>query len=182
MKKILSFLIVLAICQSSFAQGGWIRNNTSYGNRQYRIAIDSTLFFPTGCGSAVLRGTDLKQAAVYFDSCAAVMYVYNPSTKAWSNVAAGAGVTEVRVEGFVGGAAPVVTGTMQTVTGIYAGSDTISSVAFSNKRVSVIRGFQIVPGINPGDGSIYYQKDVVSNNIILNVGLQSGEYVKIETF
>lgn len=68
-----------------FAQGGYLRPNTNYGTRQYRLGIDSTLFYPTGNGApTTLRGYDLKQGALYFDSTNNKVYNYNPKTSTWS--------------------------------------------------------------------------------------------------
>lgn len=87
MKKLFVLIIITLLSYMSFAQGGFTRPNTSYGTHQYRISLDSTFFYPTGCGAASLRSSDLHQSALYYDSCAHRTYVYDPSTTSWSLLA-----------------------------------------------------------------------------------------------
>lgn len=94
MKYIFAILLV-CVGYASSAQGGYLRPNTSYGTRLYRQAIDSTLFLPTGCGApsgtTTLRGSNLKQSAVYMDSCNARVWFFNPKLSDWIDVTAGGG-------------------------------------------------------------------------------------------
>lgn len=86
----------------------------------------------------------------------------------------------VVVECIIGNTA-VVTGTVYTVSGLTNGSDTVTSDAFIDKRVRVVRGALTLPGQDPGDGSYYYTKIPSANNIILNSPLVTGEFIRIET-
>jgi len=83
MKKLLT-IIFLLIASHGFSQGGFIKVNNSYGTISNRGSFDSTLFLPTGCGTASLHGYDLNKAALYYDSCGHQFYGYDPSTKIWS--------------------------------------------------------------------------------------------------
>jgi len=89
MKKLIILCFLFA---SLLSFGQWTRPNTSYGFRQYRIALDSTFLFPTGCGApASLKAVDLHMAGLYFDSCGHVAFVYDPSTATWDTLGAGGG-------------------------------------------------------------------------------------------
>lgn len=90
--KYLVFTLAIFLAFADNASAQWTRPNTAYGNRQYRIAIDSTFFFPTGCGTpngvSGLRllpssSGNLKQSAIYFDSCGGQFWVFNPKSSAW---------------------------------------------------------------------------------------------------
>lgn len=74
-----------------------------------------------------------------------------------------------------------VTGTSYPVTGITDGSTIINCFAFANVRLFVERGSVQIPGINPGDGSMYYTKNLADTFITLNTPLTSGELIYIET-
>lgn len=76
---------------------------------------------------------------------------------------------------------PVVTGTINPVTGIVNGSNIITSDAFIGVRVIVIRGNGPIPGINPGDGSNYFTKLPAADFISLNEFLVPGEFIRIQT-
>lgn len=89
MKKIFVILFIL-VSAKGFSQGGWIKPNNSYGTIYNRGSFDSILNFPTGCGTAILRGYDLKKSALYMDSCGNRLYYYNPSNSTWYVVASAA--------------------------------------------------------------------------------------------
>jgi hypothetical protein len=89
-------LIILAINQSSSAQI-YTKPNNSYGTISNRISPDSTFFFPTACGiptdttslfSQGFSGNAQKmaKAALYYDSCGHKLYIFDPTTKSWSEV------------------------------------------------------------------------------------------------
>src|SRR6266699_2155298 len=92
MKKIIVTLL-LFIALKSFSQGGFVTPNFSYGNIQKRISIDSTIFLPTGCGSASLQAYNLHKAALFFDSCNHIVWWYDPAINSWDtlNKAGGGG-------------------------------------------------------------------------------------------
>lgn len=88
--------------------------------------------------------------------------------------------TTVVVECIVDGT-PVVTGTVESVTGITDGSTVVTCNAFANVRVRVSRGNIFIPGINPLDGSNYYTKVITDNFITFSSPLVNGEFIYIET-
>lgn len=55
-----------------------------FGYQYKRTANDSTLSIPTGSGAPSLRNGKNDKAAVFFDSSAAVFYMFNPRTQTWS--------------------------------------------------------------------------------------------------
>ena len=89
MKKIF-FIGLLLSSLVGYGQGGWLKPNNSYGTISNRASIDSTLFFPTGSGAPSLRGYNLRKGAVYLDSTAFQLWVFNPSTSLWDSVHIGA--------------------------------------------------------------------------------------------
>ena len=92
MKKLL-FILTLLFSLGASAQilPPWLKANNSYGNVSNRQAIDSTLLFPTGCGAPTsLRATDLKRAAIYYDSCNKRLYLYDPKRSTFDSVHVGA--------------------------------------------------------------------------------------------
>lgn len=92
MKKLLTILFTLATV-SCLAQGGWTRPNRTYGNITYRAAFEKTLFFPTGCGAPVLNAYNLKQSAIYTDTCSSPskLYWFDPKDSVWNEVTSGGG-------------------------------------------------------------------------------------------
>jgi hypothetical protein len=102
MKLIIKFFWTALLTFLAFqtcAQGGWLKPNSSYGNIANRISLDSTFFFPTGCGSPSLRGYNLHKAALYYDSCAGLLWIYNPKLVIWDTVTtssfSGSGITSL---------------------------------------------------------------------------------------
>lgn len=75
----------------------------------------------------------------------------------------------------------VITGTTEAITGISEDSNTITSNAFIGVRVIVIRGNIPIPGIDPGDGSKFFTKQLNSDFITLNEPLVLGEFFRIQT-
>lgn len=86
----------------------------------------------------------------------------------------------VVVQAVVDGALSV-TGTFDPVTGLTDGSSVVSSNAFANARVFVERGNVQIPGIDPGDGSMYYTKVTGATNITFSSPLVAGEFIYIQT-
>lgn len=88
MKRILLLLAIVTGFTSVNAQN-W--NNVA-GRWNYQwLRGDSTLFFATFCGAPVgtagLHGAKFKRmSAIYYDSCAATMYVFNPKDSSWAKV------------------------------------------------------------------------------------------------
>ncbi len=76
---------------------------------------------------------------------------------------------------------PVVTGTLEAVTGIVDGSNTITCAAFAGVRVIVIRGNAPIPGIDPLDASNFFTKLFANDFITLNNPLVHGEFIRIQT-
>jgi len=93
MKKI-ALIVTILLCglvgrsQSVFLPA----NVTAYGEKKNRVKIDSTLFFPTGCGTPNLHVSyPVRMAALWYDSCGNNMYVYDPSLDSWATVGSGGG-------------------------------------------------------------------------------------------
>ena len=93
MKKI-ALIVTILLCglvgrsQSVFLPA----NVTAYGEKKNRVKIDSTLFFPTGCGTPNLHVSyPLRMAALWYDSCGNNLYVYDPSLDSWATVGSGGG-------------------------------------------------------------------------------------------
>lgn len=78
--------------------------------------------------------------------------------------------------------APFVTGTGYPVIGIVDGSLIISCAAFAGKRIYMERGSIFVPGIDPGDGSVFYTKNIADSFITCSQALAHGELIYIEAF
>lgn len=94
MRKLIFILLTLISIQS-FSQGGWLRNNTSFGSRQYRGSDDSTRFIPTGITPSLRLGTggasaNLHQGAIFMDSTNHKFWVYDPKRNAWDSLHMGA--------------------------------------------------------------------------------------------
>jgi hypothetical protein len=96
--NILVLLICLAVTNKALSQtpvtpsrhGQWTKPNVSYGEIKERISIGKVLLFPTACGAPdSLYATDLGQAAIYFDSCGATLYRYDPKSHEWGAVGGG---------------------------------------------------------------------------------------------
>lgn len=76
---------------------------------------------------------------------------------------------------------PVVTGTLNHVTGITDGSIVITCTDFAGVRVIVERGHIPIGGIDPLDGSAYYTKNLADDFITLSAALVNGEFIYIQT-
>jgi hypothetical protein len=93
-KYLALILIILSFSFNAHAQ--WIKPNNGYGTISNRQNVKTVLLFPTGCGTpAALNSADSAQLgwAIYGDSCNNKAYLYNPATKAWSEIAGGSGST-----------------------------------------------------------------------------------------
>lgn len=89
--------------------------------------------------------------------------------------------TVIVLEGFVGSAFMLI-GTTNTITGLTAGSQSITIGDLAGKDIDyVVRGNILVPGLVTSDGSTYYTKDKASTSINFSDPLQPGEYLKIKT-
>lgn len=92
MKKL--FLFLLAFISIS-ASAQIYQSQNGYGFQYKRLKIDSTLHIPTFNGIPDLRNSvDSSTAAIAIDSTNGKFYFYNPSTKAWSEIAGGTGTTD----------------------------------------------------------------------------------------
>ena len=81
MKKLLLIITILFITTTAFSQ---YTPSSGYGSKIARTVIDSALFIPTGCGKPTsIKSVDLNRASIYYDSCAAKLWQYNPKTKLW---------------------------------------------------------------------------------------------------
>ncbi len=78
------------------------------------------------------------------------------------------------------GAAPVVTGTAEPVTGLTDGSSVVFCDAFADLRVTVKKNGNRLPRIDKGDGN-YYTKDQIENFISFSNALATGDVIYIET-
>lgn len=85
------------------------------------------------------------------------------------------------IEGVVGGTVRVI-GTNDPVSGIADGSTMISSDVFAGMHVRVVRGNLVVPGIDPMDGGMYFDKVQANDFIALSQPLINGEYFRVEGF
>lgn len=101
MKKIVLFAALIFICGSVFSQIYTPVTPTTYGNHANREQVDSTFLYPTGCGSPSLRSYDKKMSALFYDSCAGKMYIYNPALATWDEAGGGDGKV-VDLFGFFG--------------------------------------------------------------------------------
>lgn len=86
----------------------------------------------------------------------------------------------VVIEAVVGGNISI-TGTLAAVIGIEEDSNEITCFEFAGRRITFIRGNVPIPGIDPGDSSNFYTKDLASNTILLSSPLIEGEFIRIET-
>lgn len=86
----------------------------------------------------------------------------------------------VVIEAVVGGNISI-SGTAAEVIGIEEDSTEITCFEFAGRRLTFIRGNVPIPGIDPGDSSNYYTKDLASNTILLSSPLIAGEFIRIET-
>jgi len=104
MKKLLSAILLLMVFGAN-AQI-YTKPNNSYGTISNRVSIDSTLFFPTGCGvpldtlwlfSQGFNGNAEKKHkfALYGDSCGHMAYIWEPSLQAWMPLGGGMGVDSI---------------------------------------------------------------------------------------
>ena len=93
MKKIIIALCFLLSFLGVNAQGGWLKPSNSYGTIENRRSVDSTLFYPTGCGTPSLQGYNLRKSAFFYDSCNHRLWAYDPKLSAWDSVHLGLLVT-----------------------------------------------------------------------------------------
>lgn len=85
MKKIwLSILFIVAFV-NAFCQ--FTRPNPgSYGTIVHRIAVDSAIMFPTGCGDPTLKSVDIHMSALYADTCSHLVWWYDPAQLIWDTL------------------------------------------------------------------------------------------------
>lgn len=116
MKQLLTILLIF-FSFTVFGQGGWVQPNTTFGTKSYRASFDSTMFYPTGCGTPVgvaslrLAGSAnavLRKSALFYDSCSAILYVFNPVDSTWSALVSGsAGASNFDASLIAQGATPM---------------------------------------------------------------------------
>lgn len=81
MKKLLLLLTILIITLNVLAQ---YTPQGRYGDKISRVLIDSAIFIPTGCGKPTsIKSVDLNRSSIFYDSCGAKLWIYNPKTKLW---------------------------------------------------------------------------------------------------
>ena len=90
----ISILILIAFLVSSYYVDGQVYSKPSpglYGITYQRGKFTTTILIPTVCGHpTTLNSTDSSQSAFVYDSCAHIMYFYDPATKDFHAVAGGA--------------------------------------------------------------------------------------------
>jgi hypothetical protein len=91
--------IVVIICLINYpirSKGQYSSNSNS--TETARLAVDSTLSIPTGCGIPVglltLNGGDSSKSALYYDSCGHKFWSFDPALKSWNQVVTGIGLQE----------------------------------------------------------------------------------------
>ena len=83
MKKLLSLVAILIITLNVLGQNPYTPQSR-YGDKIARAIFDSAIFIPTGCGKPTsLKSIDVNRSAIFYDSCGAKLWVYNPKTKLW---------------------------------------------------------------------------------------------------
>lgn len=104
MLKLLAFfcsILLSSLVNKTYSQTFTTPNN-SFGTNSHRGAIDSTFYFPTGCGiptdTTFLfsqgfggKGEKKRMAAKYYDSCGHKEYTWDPSTQTWHQSDGGGG-------------------------------------------------------------------------------------------
>lgn len=89
MKKLLLLLTILIITLNGLAQ---YTPQSRYGDKIARMFIDSAIFIPTGCGKPTsIKSVDLNRASIFYDSCGAKFWIYNPKVKLWDTIKGGSG-------------------------------------------------------------------------------------------
>lgn len=73
--KILIALLLFGVAASA----QYIKPNNAYGVIENRRVEDSTLFYPTGCGSPSLRSVNMLHGAIYMDSCNHRVWIFDPA-------------------------------------------------------------------------------------------------------
>lgn len=113
---------------------GQKKYNTSvdYGWNYQRLAALYVNHIPTNCGApAGLFLTAIKQGALYYDSCNARLYLFNPKTAIWDTIKSGGGAAVVNLS---------------------LGSADVSSLAINNSAGTgaTIPVFSTTAGLAPG--------------------------------
>lgn len=109
MKKLLISISLLIAFVYTNAQI-YTKPNNSYGTISNRASIDSTLFFPTGCGvptdttwlnsqGFTGAGQKMRKFALYGDSCGNKAYLWIPSLQSWQLIGSGAGIDTLYARG-----------------------------------------------------------------------------------
>lgn len=87
MKKLFTILFIISAFVS-YGQGGWIRQNTTYGIRDYRRAFDSTMLFPAmngiPAGVASLRAHSFGLPGIVGDTASKQAYLFWPKDSTWT--------------------------------------------------------------------------------------------------
>lgn len=86
MKKLLTFLLIIL---SFAAQSQILQEPTVFGSLYKNLGAKNVLLLPTGCGEPAPLSDKLavyNQFAIYGDSCANILYLWNPALKLWKTV------------------------------------------------------------------------------------------------
>ena len=90
MKKMLMLLLasLLFFVEIASSQIYQPVSPTQFGANNLRTSTWVTLSFPTGCGkpSVLVSPNDTSHAAIFFDSCNNIYYVFNPHIDTWDTV------------------------------------------------------------------------------------------------
>lgn len=85
MKKLLSLLAIIIITLNALGQNLYTPSS-KYGDKVARAIFDTAIFIPTGCGKPTsIKSFDFNRSSIFYDSCGAKLWVYNPKTRLWAN-------------------------------------------------------------------------------------------------
>ncbi|HEY8690578.1 MAG TPA: hypothetical protein VIM07_15180 [Chitinophagaceae bacterium] len=172
MKKILSILFVFC----SFAANSQVlQEYKNFGGSYPNFRVKDAFLLPTGCGAPASLDSAIskyKQGAIYIDSCAGLLYVWNPSTKVWAVVSGGGTTTnhphDVQTISEMLALDSVVVGDIATV------ADSSKSYVLKTLPASTFANW--LPLLNPVLGSTDYLPEGITNkyNVQSNWDSMSG--------
>lgn len=161
MKKVLVIvgllISVIANCQVSPI---FIKPSNPYGTRSNRAEVDSTLYFPTGCGvptdSSFLfsmqnngRAEKPHMWAFYGDSCGGHVWAWNPKLQAWH-----------AIDSSTGGGGTADTTVLATIWRLY---NTIDSLAAANNGTYLKKTDSVTATAYATNGHLYKVIDSLKN-------------------